>query len=810
MRGNVSNIYKVFDGSDRKLVIPVYQRNYDWTEKQCAKLFDDLTDMIRAGRPAHFFGAVVVNPEDSFTSVVIDGQQRMTTVSLLMLALAHALEEQEIAEVDEGEEKDGLAQKLLNNYLLLQDSGQQKFKLKPVKDDANAYTRLFGPEEYFNEKSKITVNYRYFRERLRRTEFSAQTLWKKGICQLEVMHLDLESHDDPQRIFESLNSTGLALKESDKIRNLVLMGLDHNEQLRVYEQFWNPLEMAVNFQTDRFVRWYLVAKTSKTPREDAVFEEFKRFAEKSSLPYPAIVEEMHRFAVYDKQLSTASTGFADVDRILRRANQVIGDVVKPLLYLTFRDLKEGVISSADFASIVEILESYIFRRFVVSIATNSLNKIFANAYSELRKLRKNQEPYSDILAYMLTTKSKSGRFPDDEEFAAAFAMHDFYSIRRYRPYLFNCLETAGSKDVKDIADYIANEELTIEHIMPQTLNKAWRAELGPDAEKIHRNWLHRIGNLTITGYNSTYSNASFTQKLTMDDGFKDSPYWLNSFLKQQVTWGPEQLERRTNLLVDRALTIWKSPEASFVPEKEILAYEPLGKDANFTGEQLAAIEVEGNKVPVTVWAQGLVEVLRILLTVDRERLLTAAMDEELLFVDDVVQRASIDTRLRVVDPALGVRVTTSTNQKMALLRRVCAAIDYDPEDILFYLRSKEAEKGEDDSGDQTTQSPYEYLRSLAPLLEEFAGSDFAEAETLELQDEFLNRIAPHRVENPSGMLSGKSLEAFLTQHPVDTLTTEEVLACLTTYETMANLLGKSVIHGGIINGTLGQLIERLP
>lgn len=810
VKGNVVDIYKVFDGSDRKLVIPVYQRNYDWTEKQCARLFDDLTDMIRTGRPAHFFGAVVGNPEDSFTWVVIDGQQRMTTVSLLMLALAHAIQAGDIAEVDEGVESDGLAKKLLNNYLLLQDSGQQKFKLKPVKDDANAYARLFGPEEHFNEKSKITVNYRFFRECLKRAEFSAQTLWDKGICQLEVMLLDLEGHDDPQRIFESLNSTGLALKESDKIRNLVLMGLDQHEQNRVYEQFWNPLEIAVDFQTDRFIRWYLVAKTSKTPRESAVFEEFKRFAQNSPLPYPAIVEEMHSFAVYDKQLATANTGFAEIDRSLRRANLVIGDVVKPLLYLTFRDLKQGVIDSQDFAAIVELVESYTFRRFVANLSANSLTKIFASAYAELRKLRKHQEPYSEVLAYMLATRSKSGRFPDDEEFEAAFRTHDFYSARRYRPYLFNCLETAGSKDVKDIAEYINNEELTVEHIMPQTLSKAWREELGPDAEKIHGTWLHRIGNLTITGYNSAYSNASFEQKLTMEKGFKDSPYWLNNFIKQQETWGPQQLQQRTDLLAERALEIWKAPQASFVPEKEILAYEPMGSEVNFTGELLAAVEVEGNKVPVTSWANGLVAVLRVLLTVDRERLLATAMDEELLFVDDVSHLAAENTRVRVIDPALGVRVNTSTYQKVALLRRVCAAIDYDPDEILFYLRGKDADKAQEAADDQAAPSLYEDLHSLAPLLEEVAGSDLAEAETVDLQDEFLARIAHHRVDNPLGVLGGQSLEVFLAQRSFAEMREEEVLACLTMYETMSTFMGKSVIHGGIIDGTLGQLIGRLP
>lgn len=809
MKGNVVDIYKVFDGSDRKLVIPVYQRNYDWTEKQCARLFDDLVDMIRQGRPKHFFGAVVGNPEDSFTWVVIDGQQRMTTVSLLMLALAHAIEAGDIAETDVGVEPDGLANKLLDNYLILKSSGQQKFKLKPVKDDANAYARLFGAEVHFNEKSQITANYRFFRERLKTPEFSAQTLWDKGICQLEVMLLDLENHDDPQRIFESLNSTGLALKESDKIRNLVLMGLDQREQNRVYEQFWNPLEIAVDFQTDRFIRWYLVAKISRLPKENAVFEEFKRFAAKNPLPYSKLVEEMHSFAVYEAQLSSASTGYPDIDRSLRRANLVLGDVVKPLLYLAFRDLKEGVIDSGDFAAIVELLESYTFRRFVANLSTNSLNKTFANAYSELQKLRKHDEPYSEILTYMLSTRTKSGRFPDDEEFAAAFRTHDFYGVRKNRPYLFNCLETAGSKDVKDIAEYINSEELTIEHVMPQTLTKAWREQLGPEYEQIHSTWLHRIGNLTITGYNSNYSNSSFEQKLTMDGGFKDSPYWLNNFIKEQDHWGLEQMKARTELLVERALKIWKAPHSSFTPEKEVLAYEPMGSEVPFTGQNIAAIELEGSKVPVSTWSDAIVVALRALLAVDRERVLAASQGEELLLTENVGQVIEESPRVRMVDPALGVRVNNSTYQKVALLRRICAAIGYDTEEILFYLRSKRRADSEENVEEPQAPSPYADLHSLVPLLDEVAGSNLKESDTVDLQDDFLSRIASHHVDNPLAVLGGKSLEAFLAENPSDKLSEEQVLACLSMYEMMSQFMGKSVVHGGIIDGTIAKLIGQL-
>ncbi|MDY5786436.1 DUF262 domain-containing protein, partial [Corynebacterium sp.] len=766
----------------------------------------------RTNRESHFFGSVVGNPEDSFTWVVIDGQQRLTTVSVLILALVHAVRDGEVEEPTPG-----LTQKLMNNYLLVSDSGEQKFKLKPIKDDQDSYSRLFGDPAYFNEGSNLTANYSYFRERLRETDLDADQLWNQGISRLEVMHLDLEPKDDPQRIFETLNSTGLALKESDKIRNLVLMGLPHREQELVYEKFWNAMEKNVEFRTDSFIRWFLTAQTSKTPKESEVFEAFKVFVAKSPKTPSEIVEELHQFSTYAKALAHCATGYSAVDRRLKTSNRVIGDVVKPFLWLTYRDLKAGIISEEDFASMLAIIETYVFRRVIASVASNSLNKTFATAYSELRKQRRNDEPYSDILAYMLLSRGHSGRFPADEEFVQAFRTRDAYHMKStYRQYLFHVLERGHSKDVADIAAYIESGELTIEHIMPQTLSNAWRDDLGPEADEIHRTWVNRIANLTVTGYNSQYSNSSFAIKKEMPGGFSESPYVINNYVKAQTSWGLDQLTARANELDSRALELWPLPQTDFTPVREVLQSEPLGEDTDFAGVEVSAVEIGGAKTPVQTWTDVLSVVLRALLEADRDSVLTAAKDEAMLAVDGDRSTMPGNARIREIDPALRARVNSSTTQKAALIRRMCAAIEFDPDEIILFVRDQAASlrhhddaASEDNAETDDSTHPYVGIVALLPLIDEVEGSVLEPAETAELREQLRAALTPYLPEDPQVVLGGQSLETFLGAHSVTSLSASEVFACFKVLLLEAQLMGDGYLHRRIIGGEIGPLLRRL-
>ncbi len=758
--------------------------------------------MIESQRPKHFFGAVVGNPEDSFTWVVIDGQQRMTTVSLLMLALVHAIEAGDIEAGDED-----LAGRLMRNYLESNEGGGQKFKLKPVKDDRDSYARLFGPEEHFNEKSKITANYRYFRDRLRKTKFDAKTLWDDGIANLEVMLLDLEKQDNPQRIFESLNSTGLALKESDKIRNFILMDLTQREQNEVYEKYWNEMEKNVDYATDEFIRWFLVAQTAKTPNKADVYEAFKVFTKNSGKSARSIAEDLHQFSLYARELERAETGDRKIDRRLRRANLVFGGVVKPFLWQIYRDFKTGAIGREDFEKILEITESYNFRRLASGIPTSALNRIYAGLYNDIKKLRKHDEPYSEILVYLLLNRRGSGRFPDDSEFREAFQTRDFYAMKTYRGYVFDVLEQGSSKDVRDIAGAITSNDLTIEHIMPQMLSRQWREELGPDSEEIHSVWVNRVANLTITGYNSEYSNRPFGEKMNMEGGFRNSPFEINNYVKSQESWGLEQLETRSRLLADRALDLWPYPETTFEPEKEVIPFEPMGTDRSFTGRKIVAIELEGTKSAVNNWRDMLVKTMRMLLDQDREGVLGVAERIAHLETENGRELSESDPNWRLIDPALAVYVATPTEYKISMLRRVCDAIGYDPDEIVIYMRPEASDQdavGSDDG--EVEESPNDDLVASKALIDELVGASLTEADTADERANLVQAVSQHTVDNPQELIGGRTVQQFLDQTEAEDITPEQALACLTLYQQISELMGVQVWHNAIVSGEVSTLL----
>ncbi len=742
MQGSVKALWTIFDSRSRALVIPVYQRNYDWTETQCERLFDDLEEILTQGRKKHFFGALVGKAETSFKWVVIDGQQRLTTISLLILALIHAARNGTI-ELDDS----GLPDKLEKSYLLYDDtqSDMPKVKLKPVKDDAEAYQRLFGPTEDHLPKSTVTANYTYFRERLEKTAFRADEIWD-AISRLEVMMLDLEDRDDPQRIFETLNSTGLALREADKIRNHVLMGLSVDKQEELYEKEWNPMEKSVGFRTDWFIRWYLVTVTSRTPREDHIYESFKRYAKSSKLDIDALLHDMREFARYAEQIKKATTGNDEIDRALAHYLPIHSSVILPFLMPVLRDYHAGIVSAEDMARIIRILESYLLRRTICGMWTNALNKIFATAYADIQRLRTGNEPYSEILIYLLRRRDRSsGSFPTDEQFIDALQTRNIYRLRsQNRSFFFECLENLRSNDTRDIAQRLENGELSVEHIMPQNLTSAWKKDLGPNHEQIHRDHCHRLGNLTVTGYNSTYSNAPFSQKRDMDGGFRDSPYRLNSDVKNQEVWGEQQIIGRTDRLTKSALDLWPYVTTDFAPPSPTLPREPMGHHSNFTGRTLVAYEYGDVSATVSTWSAAMPGIIRALMRDHRAAVYAAAQTTPLLSTDP--QTVNSDNReWRTVDEGLAVYVATSTMTKVQLLRALFEALDLDPNELVFTLRGEDRgtdSLNADGTADELNDGPYAELIKFTPRFAELGGSSADLAATAALRQEFAQTAAP--------------------------------------------------------------------
>lgn len=808
MKGTTNPILNAFDGNHKTLFIPVYQRNYDWQIKQCERLFQDLEEIIANDRPKHFFGAVVGKPEGSWQWVVIDGQQRLTTVSILMLALSRALRDGDI-ESDDPE----LAEKIELDFLRVgTHKDETKFKLKPVKDDDAAYQRLFGPEKEFIAGSNITENYRYFRLQLAKTPYTADQIWG-AIGALEVMHLDLEPYDDAQRIFESLNSTGLELKEADKIRNFVLMGHDSKKQTALYENRWNPIEENSDFETDGFIRWYLTTKTSSTPKEQDVYEAFKSYVAKKQIGKEAALDDLYEFSDYYRKLKHAETGNGKVDGLLRRMNPIRGAVTIPFLMPLLRQVENGETTYDDFYDVLKMIESFVTRRFVVGIATNSLNKIFATAFSDVTKLRTDGQRYADVFAYTLLRRTGSGRFPSDAEFREAFFTKNMYALRAsWRTYIFDVLENGTSKDTRDIAQALQDGDISIEHIMPQTLTPVWREELGSDAERIHEIWLNRIGNLTVTGYNSSYSNSAFETKKTMEDGFDATPYRLNDMVKATETWGEGQLRERTAALTGAALGYWQLPVTSFEPPKAVLPVEPMGEDASFTNREIVSFQLGDFRQTVESWAQMLPAVLGHLLRNHRTEILNFV--KEYGSLKKVRPDDAVPNGWRRVDDSLIVFTAQNTDAKLALLRSLFDHLGIESDELIFTLRASKADSSENSSGrvnldHEVQESKFAALTKYVDQFEQAEALKPAFAETAEIRNQFIADFEPFALPEANDVLGGAPIGDYLATHGPDSASEERVRAVLTQVLTASQLLGQNYLHDKILDGTLSSWIKAL-
>ncbi|MFD1811781.1 DUF262 domain-containing protein [Rhodococcus gannanensis] len=797
MKGSISRITELFDGNSKHLLIPVYQRNYDWKLKHCARLFDDLVDIIREDRKTHFFGAIVGNPETSFTYVVIDGQQRLTTTSLLMLALVHALDDGTVSSQDPN-----LASDIRDSYLVLKSRNDAiKFKLKPVKNDNDAYSRLLRGDTPI-EASTITANYRYFRERIGGGELDGDQIWD-AIFRLQVMALDLEQQDDPQRIFESINSTGLELSEADKIRNVVLMHQPSHEQEDLYENYWNRIEKAVEYRTDWFIRFYLVSKTGKTPRQDAVYEAFRDYQKNAKASTREILSEMRDYAEYSHELNSASTGIAAADKRLRRFNMVKHDVTLPLTMPLLGEVKSGTVTAQDFTKVVEILDTYMFRRFISGIPTHGLNKIFATLYSEIHRLRGAGDRFSDVLGYSLRRRAATGRFPNDDEFKESFATRNLYNVKgENRSYLFECLENNWSNDTHDIAKALETQSISIEHIMPQTLTAAWRKDLGPDAEEIHATWCNRIGNLTVTGYNSSYSNSAFADKKKRDNGFDASPYRLNALLKASEVWTVSQLEERTRELTAVALKYWPLPATDFEPYAPPLPAVPMGDDESFTNRVIVSFEYGDTRKTVASWKDAFVDVIRLLVDERREEVFAYAGESNDFSVVEDSHEVSAGESLAV--PGLTVVTSTSTRSKLAVLRKLFNHLDVDTEDLVFTLRNTDSLEPEvpiDEPG------PYAELTKFMPSMEEFSSSAVTADDTRDLRAEFTTAFAKFTVANPQAALPGKNLPDLETDSFIEKATADDVLAALSMMFQVEGMMPQ--FHRLIASGTVVRWLNAL-
>ncbi len=559
-----------------QFVIPIYQRTYSWTERECRQLWDDI---VRTGSneklSAHFVGSIVYIEKglSNLTSqeplLVIDGQQRLTTLTLILAALAKALDG---FEENEREPVDGFSPRKLRSYYLLNpvEEGERHFKLLLSQTDKDSLIAIVGNGVQPSDPSlRITENFELFESLIAGCKQDLTAVCK-GLAKLVVVDIALNrDQDNPQLIFESMNSTGRELSQADLIRNFILMGLEPQLQTRLYEQFWRRMEVdfgqeAYGTHFDAFMRHYLTAKTGEIPRQDEVYEAFKLHARSPAVAQAgveALVKDIRDFARYFCAMALGAETDAELKLGFQDLRELKVDVAYPFLLELYHDYKSEILSKQDFLAAVRLIEGYVFRRAICAIPTNSLNKTFATFTKVLKKDRY----LESIMAHLLLLPSYR-RFPNDDEFKRDIQTRDLYNFRS-RSYWLRRVENNGRKERVPVDEY------TIEHILPQNENlpAAWKAALGDDWARIQETWLHTLGNLTLSGYNSEYSDRPFVEKRDMAGGFRESPLRLNQGLGQIEQWNEAAIKQRAEKLAGSAVSVWGSPKLA----QDILeAYRP--------------------------------------------------------------------------------------------------------------------------------------------------------------------------------------------------------------------------------------------
>lgn len=699
MKGEDKKLIRFFEGADKRFIIPLYQRNYDWEIKHCRQLFSDLVKLHEEDRRSHFFGSIVIGRANDYNDdyMVIDGQQRITTISLLLIAMVNAAKAGEMP-CDDKRKID----KIYKTYIVdeYQDN-ERKVKLKPIKNDMNAFDALIyqAPDKYV-ETSNVTRNYKFFYELLTTCGLTLEQVFE-SIKKLVIIDIRLERDDDPQLIFESLNSTGLDLSEADKIRNYLLMSMENEEQERSYEMYWNKIEESTDYNPTMFIRDYLTVYTKTISNIDNLYFEFKGFVESRGLTREDIMKDMTEYAKYYHIFSKFTSPHAKLNKKFRQL-ATIGSTVGMTFYMTFLKYAEKKGLSVDeIYQVFDIIEGYWARRIICNYPANAMNKAFAVIHHDVLRLIGEEtkrglpeSSYVEVLKYVLLKRQGTGTYPQDNEVSENFKTRQVYRIPiAYRYFLFERMENGDNAEGKweNIIPNMESGDYTIEHIMPQKLTPAWRQQLGSDAERIHEQYLHTFANLTLTGYNSSYGNKPYSEKKSGYEykgkhvyGFNESHFWLSNYMKTTDVWTEAQLIERQQLLYKRFQHLWPMIATSFTPVQKDTDHVSFDdEDAELTGRSLVAYSYKGERHPVSSWKEMLLMLCREIY--DESPASMRLLCNERTWLYD----SQHNDGWSKFEDGCYVFSSCSTKNKMTILRYIFNKLNINPSELEFELTPME-------------------------------------------------------------------------------------------------------------------------
>ena len=613
--GRMLNDY--IEPNKKQYCIPVFQRDYAWTEEQCTKLFEDIVMAYKKDRP-HFCGSFVYAPLGSKkhidSYIIIDGQQRFTTLYILIKALADSA-------VDDRDKE------ALQRYLYNEDKfdrygldEKNKLKLKPVKTDNDQLLLLMSGKIEQMDKSRrgiIYHNYMLFMQLIKsfldESTANSVLMINDGIEKLICADIRLDTDDNAQEIFERINSTGIKLGLADLIRNYILM--TDTDQERLYEEYWLVVQnLLPDKLLDNFFIDYLNMKSDGFVKESEAYKSFKQVYLEGKYDNEKMLQEILHYAKQYCAFCYGSSGFdAEVNKALAGLRKLKQTTVYLFLFRVFDDYENGIITQNELARVLKMLLSYSIRRLVCEIGSNTLRGLYKTLYGRVFEQKENKNTYYDSLVSFFLQQTSKNTIPSDNEFLTALQEKNLYSKNALCKYLLCAIENQG----KETLD---TENLSIEHIMPQNknLSMSWQKMLGENWQSVHEKYLHTLGNLTLTGYNSELGDKPFEKKKEKLEETITHIAVLYSDVKDKSEWNSVNMEKRAKRLAEIILKLFPIEQ----PKTKIEFTDPhyklytLANPDDATYKTVNYFEFLGERVNVNSFAEMVRSIAQILYDMD--------------------------------------------------------------------------------------------------------------------------------------------------------------------------------------------------
>ncbi len=588
MKADNLSFLEFIGAGKRTFYIPVYQRNYDWKRMQCITLFRDIESIaVNKNRNSHFLGTIVYVEGDSTANfrqfILIDEQQRLTSIMLLLKAILDSTMIEEL-KID-----------IKDSYLTNRFSPEAlKIKLKPMKSDSCNFEKLINDQIDDMEDSQILLNYNLFIDLIRESNLSPEEIYH-GIQKLEIVYIQLtKEKENPQLIFESLNSTGLDLTQADLIRNYLLMGQTYDCQEKLYNSYWLKLEKLLpDVMISDYIRDYLTLKTGIISNKDRVYNNFKEYYQSlDNYDAEGFLDELTTYGEYYSWFKYCNSPDEEVNWRLSQLQRLKSTTVYPFLLNIFEDYyMYHNIDMQMVCKTLDVILSYVMRRLLCEMPTNALNKVFASMVKDIEQYK--DKVLCDRVAAVLAGKKGKVVFPNNILVRDKLLLRNSYKFSHIK-YVLEQIECRQGKEV------VSFDELTIEHIMPQTFTTKWKIDLGKKASEIYEKYVHCIGNLTVTGYNSEMSNGSFEEKKKV---YRESNIYISKVLSKFDVWGEVEIIQRSEWLIKEICSIWQYPNiiSSISYEVDTRTEFDIMDEVNVTGRTPCQIEICGGTIPVDSW-----------------------------------------------------------------------------------------------------------------------------------------------------------------------------------------------------------------